>query len=148
MKPDTYDVIIDTAKELCGYSGWLLLVVGVFGMILALIYIILVHGLDFQLSIMYLTIIDLGISIVFVGFMFMIRKTKERFDVEQWRDYWMAFAYPVVMPIEHNQQTELKNWLDENIPRLYRIIDTEGHYRTTVVFRHKTDAMACKLKWI
>lgn len=148
MKPDTYDTIIDTIKELCGYSGWFLLSVLITGCVLAIVFLIFYQGLDVQIPIMYLTIIDLVISSLIISFAFMIRKTKERFGIVQWRDFWMAFAHPIEIPVEYNQRPELKNWLDENTPRLYRIIDAKHHNRnTTIVFRHKTDAMACKLKW-
>lgn len=150
MRPDTYDTIIDTTKELCSYSGWFLLTVFITGFVLAIVYLIFDLGLGFKVSIMYLIIFDLVISSLITSFAFMVQKTKERFNVEQWRDFWMAFAHPVNIPFGNdNQQAELKNWLDENIPRLYRVVDENRHTRTTkIVFRHKTDAMACKLKWI
>lgn len=149
MRPDTYDTIIDTIKELCSYSGWFLLSVLITGCILAIVFLIFYQGLDFEIPIMYLTIVDLVISSLIIAFAFMVQKAKVRFGVEQWRDFWMAFAHPIEIPLEHNQRTELKKWLDENTPRLYRIINGTHHNRNTkIVFRHKTDAMACKLKWI
>lgn len=148
MKPDTYDTIIDTIKELCSYSGWFLLTVFVTGLVFAIVYLIFDRALGFEVSIMYLIIADLVISSLIISFAFMIRKAKVRFSVKRWRDFWMAFAHPIEIPLEYDQRTELKNWLDENTPRLYRIIEGNHHHRTTtIVFRHKTDAMACKLQW-
>lgn len=156
MKPDTYDTIIDTTKELCSYSGWFLLVVFIIGFVLAIVYIIFDQALGFDVSIMYLTIADLVISSLIISFAFMIRKAKVRFGVERWRDFWMAFAHPIEISIsDDNKSTEemkqeLKRWLDENTPRLYRITTRDNRFRDEkikIVFRHRTDAVACKLKW-
>ncbi len=150
MKPDTYDTIINTTKELCGYGGWFLLVASLGACILAIVYLTAVEGFDIPLSITYLVIIDLVISFLIIIFVFMIKKTQERFDVKNWRDFWMAFGYPVEILFDGITEKEIKNWLDENTPRLYRILERNSSSRLnmrTVVFRHKRDAMACKLKW-
>lgn len=150
MRPNTYDIIIDTTKELCGYSGWFLLTAFIGACVLAIVYLITVEWLKFQLSIMFFIIIDLVVSFLIIIFMFMVKKTQERFDVKKWRDFWMAFGYPISIPFDHREETEqeIKKWIDENTPRLYRIVDRNHRNNTiTLVFKHKRDAMACKLKW-
>lgn len=155
MKPDTYDTIIDTTKELFGYSGWLLLVTCVVGAVLAFVYWIVIEFFEIELSIMMLSIINLTISLLIITFAFMVKKTYERFNVTQWRDFWMAFGHAVDLSISDDKSTkemerELKRWLDENTPRLYRIMIRDNRFRDDkikIVFRHRTDAVACKLKW-
>lgn len=148
MRPSTYDTIIDTTKELCGYGGWFLLTALMSGFILSVIYLIIVEGFEINVSIMLFIIIDLTISSLIIMFVFMVKKAHQRFKVDQWRDCWMAFGHPVRIPFKHSTEEKLIIWLDENTPRLYRIIAKNVRDNTaTVVFRHKTDAMACKLKW-
>ncbi len=148
MKPDTYDTIIDTTKELCGYGGWFLLIASLGACILAIVYLITVEWLEFPLSIMFFTIIDLVVSFLIIIFVFMVKKTDERFNVTTWRDFWMAFGHSIVLSFDDITEEEIKNWLDENTPRLYRILEKNGRSNIrTLVFRHKRDAMACKLKW-
>ena len=155
MKPDTYDTIIDTTKELFGYSGWLLLAMLVVGCVLALGWWIVLEFLEIELSIMMLSITDLIISLLIIAFVFMISKAHERFSVERWRDYWMAFGHPIeiIIPDDKtvdNTKRELKIWCDEDISRLYRIVNHSDRYRNNkikLVFKHRTDAVACKLKW-
>jgi len=155
MKPDTYDTIIDTTKELFGYSGWLLLAACVVGVALAIVWWVVFQFLEIELSIMMLSIIDLTISSLIITFAFMVKKTQERFSVTQWRDFWMAFGHAIEISISDDKSTEemkqeLKRWLDENTPRLYRIITRDNRFRDEkikIVFRHRTDAVACKLKW-
>jgi len=155
MKPDTYDTIIDTTKELFGYSGWLLLAILLVGCVLAFGYWIFLDFLEIQLSIMILSIADSIISFLIITFMFMITKAQERFSVKRWRDYWMAFGHPIEISVPDDKtiedaERELKRWCDENTPRLYRIIDKNDRYRNNkikLVFKHRTDAVACKLKW-
>ena len=85
----------------------------------------------------------------------MVKKTKERFSVKQWRDFWMAFGHAIEISISDDKSTremerELKGWLDENTPRLYRIMIRDNRFqdeKIKIVFRHRTDAVACKLKW-
>lgn len=150
MKPDTYDTIIDTTKELCSYSGWFLLTAFVGAFVLAIVYLITVEWLKFQLSIMFFIIIDLVVSFLIIIFVFMVKKTHERFGVKYWRDFWMAFGHPINIPFDNQEETEqeIKKWIDENTPRLYRILEKNFRDSTIkIVFRHKRDAMACKLKW-
>lgn len=155
MKPDTYDTIIDTTKELFGYSGWLVLASCVVGVALAIVWWVVFEFLEIELSIMMLSIIDLTISSLIITFAFMIKKTHERFSVTQWRDFWMAFGHAIEISISDDKsikevEQELKRWLDENTPRLYRIITRNNRFRDDkikIVFRHRTDAVACKLKW-
>lgn len=155
MKPDTYDTIIDTTKEFFGYSGWLLLAICIVGCALAFGYWITLEFLEIKLSIIILSIADLIISFLIIIFVFMIKKTHERFSVTQWRDFWMAFGHVIEISISDDKSTkemeqELKRWLDENTPRLYRIMTRDNRFRDDkikIVFRHRTDAVACKLKW-
>ena len=150
MKPDTYDTIIDTTKELFGYRGWLLLAACVVGVALAIVWWVVFEFLEIELSIMMLSIIDLTISFLIIIFVFMVKKTEERFSVTQWRDFWMAFGHPISIPFDNQEETEqeIKKWIDENTPRLYRIVERNRRNSTIrIVFRHKRDAMACKLKW-
>jgi len=155
MKPDTYDTIIDTTKELFGYSGWLLLATCIVGVALALVWWVVFEFLEIELSIMMLSIVDLTISFLIITFAFMVKKTKERFSVKQWRDFWMAFGHAIEISISNDKSTkemerELKGWLDENTPRLYRIMIRDNRFqdeKIKIVFRHRTDAVACKLKW-
>lgn len=150
MSPDTYDTIIDTTKELCSYSGWFLLTAFMGACVLAIVYLIAVEWLKFPLSIMFFTIIDLVVSFLIIIFMFMVKKTAERFNVKDWRDYWMAFGHEIKITLEDSNNKKLKEWLDENTPRLYRILDNHSSYDNTrrIVFKHKKDAVACKLRWI
>ncbi|KKM75130.1 hypothetical protein LCGC14_1393310 [marine sediment metagenome] len=155
MKPDTYDTIIDTTKELFGYSGWLVLAFCLVGCVLAFGYWILLDFIEIELSIIMLSIADLIISLLIIAFVFMISKAQDRFSIKQWRDYWMAFGHQIQLSIPEDKPVEdavqeLKIWCDENTPRLYRITDTSDRYRNskiTLVFKHRTDAVACKLKW-
>ncbi len=155
MKPDTYDTIIDTTKELFGYSGWLLLAVCLVGCVLALVYWLVMMFLEIELSIMMLSIINLIISFLIITFVFMIAKAQKRFNIKQWRNYWMAFGHVIEITISDDTSTtemeqELKRWLDENTPRLYRIMTRGKRFqddKIKIVFRHRTDAVACKLKW-
>lgn len=155
MKPDTYDTIIDTTKELFGYTGWLLLASLLVGCALAFGYWIFLDFLEIELSIMILSIADLIISFLIIVFMFMISKAQDRFKIKQWRDYWMAFGHLIEITVPdgktvENTERELKIWCDEDISRLYRIISISDSYRDNnikLVFKHRTDAVACKLKW-
>jgi len=155
MKPDTYDTIIDTTKELFGYSGWLLLATCLVGLALGLVYWTVIEFLEIELSIIMLSVIDLIISSLIISFAFMVKKTHERFNVTQWRDFWMAFGHAIEISISEDKSTkemehELKRWLDENTPRLYRIMTRDNRFRDNkikIVFKHRTDAVACKLKW-
>lgn len=155
MKPDTYDTIIDTTKELFGYSGWLVLAFFIVGCVLAFGYWIVLDFLEIELSIMMLSIADLIISLLIIAFVFMISKAQTRFNIEKWRDYWMAFGHPIEITIPDNKavedaERELKIWCDEDISRLYRIVNHSDRYRNNkikLVFKHRTDAVACKLKW-
>jgi len=155
MKPDTYDTIIDTTKELFGYSGWLILAFFVVGCALAFGYWMTFEFLEIELSIMMLSIVDLIISLLIIAFVFMISKAQDRFKIKQWRDYWMAFGHPIEILVPKGETVgdthrELKIWCDENTPRLYRVTATSDRYQDNViklVFKHRTDAVACKLKW-
>ena len=131
--------------ELSKYGGWFCLSFFIFGMVSLIIYLILVQGFDISIPGVLFTIFALLMSFLSTMFMFMIRKAKERFGTTNWRDFWMAFGYPFCIYGGYNKRDSIDEWLDENIPRLYRII-TRGS-DLTVIFKHKEDAMAFKLRW-
>lgn len=144
MRPDTYDIIVDTAKELSKYSGWLCLALTLYGLLFLIIYLILVQGFNWSIPIMIFTILTIVLSLLTIMFMFMVRTAKKRFDISQWRDFWMAFGHSYIIENYSNKKA-VKDWLEENIPRLYRVVSTGRGL--TIVFRNKEDAMACKLRW-
>lgn len=146
MRPDTYDTIIDTSKELSKYGGWFCLSLIIYGVVTGIIYLIVVQGFDIPIPIMFFNIAPLILSFLTTMFIFMIKKTKERFGVTGWRNFWMAFGHPLCIDGGGTmKKKKIDGWLDENIPRLYRIVPKGDNI--TVVFRHKEDAMACKLRW-
>ncbi len=145
MRPQTYDTIIDTAAELSKYSGWFCLALGLIGLLMAVVYLILVQGFDFPIPVMFFTISTVLISFFGTIFIFMMVKAKKRFGVDKWRDFWMAFGHPYRIDGGYNKRERIDEWLDENIPRLYRVITKDSDI--LIVFRHKEDAMACKLRW-
>lgn len=148
MRPDIYDTIIDTIREFCGYGVWYGLSVAITGIVLGVIYIIIVEWFDVPISVIYFVIIDVVISFFITVFMYMMEKASERFNTRKWRDFWMAFGHPVVITFVKDQRYELNQWLNNNVPRLYRTILVDIHKKKlTIVFKNRKDAVACKLRW-